>query len=108
MSLKNNSVAPMTRPLTAEPKNRETQALEREGYPPMATGIPPCERLLTKEEVAALCQVSTRCVERWMARGSLQHMKLGRNVRFRRIDVEMHLTTFYGTLRKSPDPARSK
>ena len=96
----------MNQSLPIEAKHGHTKS---ENYLPRSAEIPPCERLLTKEEVAALCQVSTRCVERWMARGSLQHMKLGRNVRFRRIDVEMHLATFYGTLRKAAEnPARSK
>jgi excisionase family DNA binding protein len=53
------------------------------------------ERLLTKEEVAVICHVTTRSVENWMARGALQYMKIGRSVRFRLRDVEVHVASFY-------------
>ena len=44
-------------------------------------------RLLTKSEVAAYAQCTTRCIDNWMRRGYLPYFKIGRTVRFKVADV---------------------
>src|SRR4051812_41851221 len=55
--------------------------------PPILAPLP-SEPLLSKEEVAAHCQVSLRTVDYWMKRGALKFLKLGFRVRFSLSDVE--------------------
>ena len=44
--------------------------------------------LLTRREVAGICKVSLRTVTRWLQKGNLPAVRLGRNVRIRRDDLE--------------------
>lgn len=48
------------------------------------------EKLLTKAEVAQLCQVTERTIDAWMQSGYLVYYKLGRTVRFRLTDLQTH------------------
>ena len=54
----------------------------------MGNGRAPDEKLLTKGEVASLCRVETRTVDRWVASGKLGHYRTpsGRSL-FRETDV---------------------
>ncbi len=56
------------------------------------SGQPTGEQMLTKADVARYCQVTSRCIDNWMARGILAYFKMGRTVRFRLGDVQDHLT----------------
>ncbi len=49
------------------------------------------EPLLTKHEAARFFQVSSRCLDDWMARGLVPYLKIGRTVRFRLADVQSFL-----------------
>jgi excisionase family DNA binding protein len=49
------------------------------------------EPLLTVDDVAARCQVSTRTVRRWIKSGELQAIRLGRQLRVRPVDFESFL-----------------
>ncbi len=46
------------------------------------------DKLFSKKDVAAVCCVSTRTVERWTERGWLRKVVIGGVVRFRPDDVE--------------------
>ncbi len=48
------------------------------------------EKLLTKAQVAQLCQVTERTIDAWMQSGYLVYYKLGRTVRFRLADLQTH------------------
>jgi len=48
------------------------------------------EKLLTKGQVAELCQVTPRTIDAWMESGLLVYYKLGRTVRFRLADLQTH------------------
>ena len=48
----------------------------------------PIEPLLTIDDVADRCQVSTRTVRRWIKSGDLRAIRLGRQLRVRPIDLE--------------------
>ena len=45
----------------------------------------------TKAEVAHYCQITIRCVDKWMKRGFLPYYKIGRSVRFQAADVRAFL-----------------
>jgi excisionase family DNA binding protein len=49
------------------------------------------DQQLTKKEMAARMQVTTRTVDAWMARGLVPFRKLGRTVRFDWGEVREHL-----------------
>ena len=49
------------------------------------------EQLLTKNQLAAFFQVTTRTIEAWMSADRLSYLKIGRTVRFRMVDVIAHL-----------------
>jgi excisionase family DNA binding protein len=51
---------------------------------------------LDKREAATLLRVTQRTIESWMRRGLLSYVKIGRTVRFRRIDLEKNIGTFHG------------
>ncbi|MGH2711492.1 MAG: helix-turn-helix domain-containing protein [Actinomycetota bacterium] len=66
------------------------------------------EPLLTPEQVAGILGCSRKAVYVWAERGILAHVKLGRLVRFRPIDVEKLVES---QRRGSPDlfgPRRSR
>ncbi|MBD2388825.1 helix-turn-helix domain-containing protein [Cylindrospermum sp. FACHB-282] len=46
------------------------------------------DKLFSKKDVAVVCKVSTRTVERWAERGWLRKVVIGGVVRFRPDDVE--------------------
>ena len=48
------------------------------------------EKLLTKAQVAQLCQVTERTIDAWMRNGSVVFYKIGRTVRFRWTDLQAH------------------
>ncbi len=48
-------------------------------------------QLLTLSDVAALTQVSTRTIQREVARGRLGCVRVGHQVRFRRADINVWL-----------------
>jgi hypothetical protein len=48
------------------------------------------EKLLTKTDVARICQVTPRCVDNWQRKGLLVFYKFGRTVRFRLGDLQAH------------------
>lgn len=52
--------------------------------------------ILTRQETAALFKVSVRTLERWEEAGTLVPFRIGKNVRYRREDVD-------GLLAKSTD-----
>jgi len=59
-----------------------------------ADGSPEAElggRLLTAKEVGELLQLNTSCVLDAARRNAIPHIRLGRYVRFRRIDIETWL-----------------
>jgi excisionase family DNA binding protein len=49
------------------------------------------EQLLTVEQVAEACQVSCKTVRRWLERQELKALRLGRQWRVRRRDLELFL-----------------
>lgn len=49
------------------------------------------EPLMTVEQVARLCNVSTKSVYRWVELGHLAVLRAGSQLRFRRRDVETYL-----------------
>jgi excisionase family DNA binding protein len=49
------------------------------------------EQLLTVEQVAEACRVSTKTVRRWLERQELTALRLGRQWRIRRRDLELFL-----------------
>lgn len=52
------------------------------------------DRLLTKEDVAGLFQVTTRAVDNWMKEGVLPYFKIGRRtVRFNMADVKQAIAS---------------
>ncbi len=61
--------------------------------------------LLTPDKVAALLSVSVRSIRRYAAEGQLAPVHLGRNVRYRRADVERLIAS--GTVRSSHDTGHS-
>ena len=58
-------------------------------------------RLLTKAEVAAYAQCTTRCIDNWMRRGYLPYFKIGRTVRFKVADVDAYLSHHFRVARRS-------
>lgn len=58
-------------------------------------------RLMTKLEVAAYAQCTTRCIDNWMRRGYLPYFKIGRTVRFKVADVEAYLSNHFRVARRS-------
>lgn len=58
-------------------------------------------RLLTKSEVAAYAQCTTRCIDNWMRRGYLPYFKIGRTVRFKVADVDAYLNNHFRVARRS-------
>ena len=44
-------------------------------------------KLLTRKEVAIICEVSLSTIDRWMKQGKLNYFKIGRSVRFRKEQV---------------------
>ena len=48
----------------------------------------PADKLLTIEDVAELCRVSTRTVRRWIDDGALTAAKLGAQWRIRQRDLD--------------------
>ena len=52
-------------------------------------------QLLTKTEVAAYAQCTTRCIDNWMKLGYLPYFKIGRTVRFKVNDVDAHLNEHF-------------
>ena len=51
-------------------------------------GLPPLEPLLTIPNVAEICRVSERTVRRWIKAGELPAIRLGRQWRIVRKDLE--------------------
>ena len=56
-------------------------------------------RLLTKSEVAAYAQCTTRCIDNWMRHGYLPYFKIGRTVRFKGGDVDAYLSANFRVAR---------
>ncbi len=48
-------------------------------------------QLLTKAEVAAYAQCTTRCIDNWMKLGYIPYFKIGRTVRFKVTDIDAYL-----------------
>src|SRR5438552_3192439 len=85
--------------------NRETRAdalgepnLSQPARQPNRTFL--IEGLMTKRELAHYCGVTTRCVDNWMSKGLIPYLKINRTVRFRLANVEAHLETYCGIVRK--------
>ena len=57
-------------------------------------------QLLTKTEVAAYAQCTTRCIDNWMKLGYLPYFKIGRTVRFKVSDVEAYLSENFRVARR--------
>ena len=53
--------------------------------------IPAPEKLLTINDVAALCQVSSKTVRRWITAGELPAAQLGAQWRIRPRDVDLFI-----------------
>ncbi len=49
------------------------------------------DKYLTKKEVAALFRVTPRTIDDWMVKRYLPYFKLGRNVRFRKSEIDAQL-----------------
>ena len=47
--------------------------------------------VLTVDDVAATLQVCTKTVRRWIKDGALPHLRLGRAIRVRAVDVDVFL-----------------
>jgi excisionase family DNA binding protein len=62
--------------------------MKREG--PKAS-ISPIEPVLTIGQAAEVCQVSTKTIRRWIASGQLRAVKLGRQWRIHRRDLNAAL-----------------
>lgn len=61
--------------------------------------------ILCKKDVAILCRVEVRTIERWMQRGQLKFLRLpGGHVRFRRCDV-LEVLNVEGSLTPHSDPS---
>ena len=60
--------------------------------------------LLTKAEVAAFAQCTTRCIDNWMRLGYLPYFKIGRTVRFKASDVEAYLNENFRVARRTRSP----
>lgn len=58
------------------------------------------QRLLTKAQVAAYVQCTSRCVDNWMKQGYLPYFKIGRSVRFKLADVDAHLAEYFRIMRQ--------
>ena len=57
-------------------------------------------QLLTKAEVAAYAQCTTRCIDNWMKLGYLPYFKIGRTVRFKIGDVDAYLNKYFRVERR--------
>ena len=57
-----------------------------------AVGIAPSLRLLTRNEVAEVLDVSLKVLDRLVRDGHIKRLKMGAKVRFRLSDVEAFLT----------------
>lgn len=57
-------------------------------------------QLLTKTEVAAYAQCTTRCIDNWMKLGYLPYFKIGRTVRFKVSDVDAYLIENFRVARR--------
>lgn len=57
-------------------------------------------QLLTKTEVAAYAQCTTRCIDNWMKLGYLPYLKIGRTVRFKASDVDTYLIENFRVARR--------
>jgi excisionase family DNA binding protein len=57
-----------------------------------AVGLSPSLRLLTRDEVASVLDVSLKVLDRLVRDGHIVRLKMGAKVRFRRSDVEAFLT----------------
>ena len=53
------------------------------------------EQLLTPQDLAEQCQLSVRTLQREIAAGKLRCLRLGRQVRFHRQDINAWLTGAY-------------
>ncbi|MBC8242730.1 MAG: helix-turn-helix domain-containing protein [Alphaproteobacteria bacterium] len=53
--------------------------------------LPAPEQLLTNNDVAALCQVSSKTVRRWITAGELPAAQLGAQCRIRPRDVDLFI-----------------
>jgi excisionase family DNA binding protein len=63
---------------------------------------PQLEGLMTKQELAHYCGVTTRCIDNWMSKGLIPYLKISRTVRFRLSNVEAHLDAYCGMVRRRP------
>ena len=61
-------------------------------------------KLLTKAEVAAYAQCTTRCIDNWMRFGYLPYFKIGRTVRFKISDVDAYLNENFRVARRGRPP----
>ena len=57
-------------------------------------------QLLTKSEVAAYAQCTTRSIDNWMKLGYLPYFKIGRTVRFKASDVDAYLSEHFRVARR--------
>ena len=53
-----------------------------------------CEPFLDRQEVARRFQVGSRVLAEWLETGVLPYYRLGRTVRFRWSEIEVHLNRF--------------
>ena len=55
----------------------------------------PREGLMTTQDLARYLQCSMTTVRRWISRGEIPHIRLGKLVRFRRSEVDAWLTRYH-------------
>ena len=75
-------------PDRSSPRSRRSAASPRPTGAARPSIPEPLEPLLTLNDLAALSRLSIRTLQRQIAAGQLQAVRLGRRVRFRRADVD--------------------